>query len=264
MPVLDTFSLKGKKVLITGGTSGFGVPVSTAIAEAGATTIIASRNRDNPLPIVKELRAAGYDAHNYYLELGQEASIDELYAQVKKDFGTMDVLINNAVARPMREYADPLSTWRESMEINATGLLHITRLFGNDMAKQGHGSIINTSSIYGIVGPTAHLYGDGSGGHLGSVFAPDYCYNKAGMINLSRYFAAILGKDNVRVNSISPGGLGTEKTVEPFLSRYTQNTFLGRMATNEDIKGAFVFLASDASSYITGTNLVVDGGFTAH
>lgn len=268
MAVLDTFSLKGKKVLITGGAANFGVPVSQAIAEAGATTIIADIvASDDPkelLPIVKDLRDAGYDVHNYHLDLGQEASIDELHSRVTKDFGTVDVLINNAVARPMREYNDPLSKWRQSLEINATGLLHITRLFGADMAKQGHGSIINTSSIYGVVGPTVHLYGDGSSGHLGSVFPPDYAYNKAGMINLTRYFAAVLGKDNVRVNSISPGGLGAGSSVEPFLSRYNENTFLGRMATMEDVKGAFVFLASDASAYVTGTNLLVDGGFTAH
>ena len=268
MPVLDTFSLKGKKVLITGGAANYGVPVSEAIAEAGATAIIAdivaSDDPNELLPVVKDLREAGYDAHNYHLDLGDEASIDELYAKVSKDFGVMDVLINNAVARPMKNYEDPLDTWRKSMDINATGLLHITRLFSADMAKQGHGSIINTSSIYGIVGPTVSLYGDGSSGHLSSVWAPDYAYNKAGMINLTRYLAALLGKDNVRVNSISPGGLSHDLNVEPFLSRYCENTFLGRMATMDDLKGAIVFLASDASSYITGTNLVVDGGFTAH
>ena len=267
MAVLDTFSLKGKKVLITGGAAGYGVQVSQAIAEAGATTIIAdivaSRESSEPVQVVKDLRAAGYEAHSYYLDLGQETSINELHEQVTRDFGPMDVLINNAVARPMRSPEDSLANWRKSLEINATGLLHITRLFAQGMIQQRRGSIINTSSTYGMVGPTVWFY-EGMTAALANVPPPDYFYNKAGMINLTRYFAAILGGHNIRVNAISPGGLGSAKTTEPFLSRYCQNTFLGRMAGPDDIKGAIVFLASDASAYVTGVNLAVDAGFTAH
>ena len=265
MKVLDAFSLKGKKVLVTGGAAGYGVPVSEAVAEAGATVIIAdivaSRHPNEPVQVVKDLRAAGYDAHSYYVDLGQEESITELHQQLSRDFGPMDVLINNAVARPMRSYDDSLANWRKSLEINATGLLHITRLFAEDMIKQGRGNIINTASIYGMVAQTTWFY-EGMPGALMS--PPDYYYNKAGMINLTRYLASVLGKDNIRVNAISPGGLGSEKTIEPFLSRYKQNTFLGRMAGPDDIKGAIVFLASDASAYVTGINLPVDAGFTAH
>ena len=264
MGVLEKFSLKGKKVLVTGGAAGYGVSVSEAVAEAGATLIIAdikaSRDPNEPVDVVKTLRQAGCEAHSYYLDLGEEESITELHQRVSKDFGAMDVLINNAVARPMRSYDAPLDAWRKSLEINATGLLHITRLFSEDMKKQGRGSIINTASIYGMVGPTLWFYE----GMPATMSPPDYYFNKAGMINLTRYFAAVLGEYNIRVNVLSPGGLGSEKTTEPFLSRYCQNTFLGRMAGPEDIKGAIVFLASDASAYMTGANLVVDAGFTAH
>ena len=264
MAVLDRFSLKGKKVLITGGAAGYGVPVCEAIAEAGATTIIAdivaSRDPNEPIQVAKDLRADGYDAHSYYVDLGQEKTIDELHEQVSRDFGPMDVLINNAVARPMESRDGPLDNWRKSLEINATGLLHITRLFSKDMIKQKRGSIINTASTYGMVGPTVSFYG----GAENLWPTPDYAYHKAGMINLTRYFAALLGGHNIRVNSISPGGLLSEKTKEPFVSRYCEDTFLGRMADPEDMQGAIVFLASDASAYITGSNLVVDGGFTAH
>ncbi len=266
MTVLDTFSLKGKKALITGGAAGFGVPVSTAIAEAGATTIIAdivaSHDPKDPLQIVKELRDAGYDAHNYYLDLGNEESITELHEQVSRDFGAMDILINNAVARPMRSYDAPLDTWRESLEVNATGLFHITRLFSQNMIEQGRGRFINTSSIYGMVGPSFYFYEDPKTATF-NVPPPDYYFNKAGMINFTRYMAALLGKDNIRVNVISPGGLFGGQG-EPFLSRYCQNTFLGRMAGPDDLKGIIVFLASDASAYMTGANLVIDGGFSAH
>ena len=265
MSVLETFSLKGKKVLVSGGAAGYGVPVSEAVAEAGATTIIAdiaaSHAPKEPVQVVKDLRAAGCDAHSYYLDLGDEESINKLHEQVTKDFGPMDVLINNAVARPMRTYKDPLSNWRKSMDVNATGVMHITRLFSEGMVEQGRGSIINTASIYGMVGPTVWFY-EGMPGD--DHYPPDYWFTKGGLINLTRYFAAVLGKDNIRVNAISPGGLGSKKAPEPFLSRYCQNTFLGRMAAPEDIKGAIVFLASDASSYITGINLAVDAGFTAH
>ena len=266
MPVLDTFSLKGKKALITGGAAGFGVQVSTAIAEAGATTIIAdivaSGDPKESLPIVKEFRDAGYDAHDYHVDLGKEESITELHEQVSKDFGAMDILINNAVARPMRSYDAPLETWRASLDVNATGLFHITRLFSQNMIEQGRGSIINTASIYGVVGPSVYFYEDPKTGTF-NVPPPDYYFNKAGMINYTRYMAALLGKDNIRVNAISPGGLFAEHG-EPFLSRYCQNTFLGRMAGPDDLKGVIVFLASDASTYMTGANLVVDGGFSAH
>ena len=262
MSVLDTFSLKGKKVLVTGGAGGYGTHVSEAVAEAGATTIIASRSEQKRQKVVQGLTEAGYEAHSYYLDQGKEEVIGKLHRELTERFGPMDVLINGAVLRPCHGYDCTLNEWRESMEVNSTGLLHITRLFAQEMIKQRSGSIVNVSSTYGMVAPTLSLYA-GMPPAMGDA-AGDYWFNKAGMINLNRYFAARLAEHNIRVNTISPGGLSSQGTVEPFLSRYCQATFLGRMAKPDDIKGAIVFLASDASAYITGINLPVDAGFTAH
>lgn len=261
MPVLDRFSLKGKKVLVTGGVAGYGKSVSEAVAEAGAVTIIASRSEEKRKKMIDSLAESGYEAHNYYLDLGKEESISKLHEEVTKRFGALDVLINNAVLRPCRGYNCSLEQWRESMEANSTGLLHITRLFAQNMIEQKRGSIINIASIYGMVGPTFSFY-EGMGPPMDDI-AGDYWFNRAGAINFTRYLAARLGEHNIRVNAISPGGLFANQG-EPFHSRYCKATFLGRMANNEDLKGAIVFLASDASAYVTGVNLPVDAGFTAH
>ncbi len=262
MSVLDTFSLKGKKVLVTGGAGGYGTHISEAVAEAGATTIIASRAEQKRQKVIDSLTEAGYEAYSYYLDQGKEEAISKLHQELTERFGPMDVLINGAVLRPCHGYDCTLDEWRESMEVNSTGLLHITRLFAQEMIKQRSGSIINIASIYGMVAPTFALY-EGMPPAMGDV-AADYWFNKAGMINITRYFAARLGEHNIRVTAISPGGLSSEMTGEPFFSRYCQATFLGRMAGPNEIKGAIVFLASDASTYLTGINLPVDAGFTAH
>ena len=262
MPVLDLFSLKGKKVLVTGGAGGYGSHISSAMAEAGAITIIASRSEEKRQKVVDSINDAGYEAHSFYMDQGKEKTMDKLHEDIYQRFGALDVLVNNAVHRPMLGYEDPIDTWRESMEVNATGMFHITRLFAADMIKQESGNIINISSIYGMLGPTYPFY-EGMEGGLKDVPA-DYYYHNAGIINLTRYLAARLGRNNIRVNTISPGGLGCEKTVDPFFTRYCKSTFLGKMAGPEDLKGAVVFLASDASSYITGVNLPVDAGFSAH
>jgi len=261
MAVLETFSLKGKKALVTGGAAGYGKCISEAVAEAGATTIIASRSEQKRQKVVQSLTDSGYEAHSYYLDQGQEESINKLHEELSERFGAMDILINNAVLRPVKGYHGSWDQWRESMEVNATGTFHLTRVFAEDMIKQGRGSIINISSIFGMVGPTLWQY-EGMGPPMNDQ-PPDYWFHNAGVINLTRFLAAKLGKHNIRVNAISPGGLFANQG-EPFLSRYCKNTFLGRMAGPDDIKGAIVFLASDASAYVTGINLPVDAGFTAH
>ena len=261
MAVLDTFSLKGRKALVTGGAAGYGKCISEGLAEAGATTIIASRSEQKRQKVIQSLTDSGYDAHSYYLDQGQEESINKLHEQLVQRFGAMDILVNNAVLRPMKGYRAPLDQWRESIEVNVTGMFHLTRLFAEDMIKQCRGSIINISSIFGMVAPTLWQY-EGMGPAMEDS-PPDYWFHNAGVINLTRFLAARLGEHNIRVNAISPGGLFAGQG-EPFLSRYCKNTFLGRMAGPDDIKGAIVFLASDASAYLTGINLPVDAGFTAH
>ena len=262
MPVLEKFSLKGKKVLVTGGVAMYGQSVSEAVAEAGATTIIASRSEEKRQKVVDSLSKSGYEAHHLYLDLGKEETITKLHKDITEQFGALDVLINAAVLRPCESYNCTTDQWRESMEVNSTGLMNITRMFTQNMIERKQGNVVNISSMYGMVGPTFSLY-EGMGPPMDDM-AGDYWFHRAGIINYTRFLAAHLGKHNIRVNSISPGGFSSEVTKEPFLSRYRGATFLGRMADNEDVKGAVVFLASDASAYVTGVNLPLDAGFTAH
>jgi NAD(P)-dependent dehydrogenase (short-subunit alcohol dehydrogenase family) len=172
--------------------------------------------------------------------------------------GRVDVLVNNAVLRPMRSHDAPKEQWEVSMQVNATGLFLISRALGQVMAEAKRGSIINIGSIQGMVGPDDWLYEEVPWTGL----IPDYFFHKGGMINLTRYMAAVLGPHGVRVNTLSPGGFFNNQD-EGFVWRYERRTFLGRMADGTDLKGAVVFLASDASAYVTGANLVVDGGYTA-
>lgn len=171
----------------------------------------------------------------------------------------LDGLVNNAVARPMSSPGESTREWEESLRVNATGIYLMHRHFGPLLRESETSSIVNIGSIYGMVGPTLQLY---EGTDMGSG-CPDYYFNKAGMVNLTRFYAAQLGADNVRVNCLSPGGFFNNQP-EPFLSRYNDQTFLKRMGNESDLGGSVVFLLSDASRYITGVNLPVDGGFTAH
>src|SRR5262249_46360191 len=150
--------------------------------------------------------------------------------------------------RAMKGWDNPIENFESSLRVNATGVLLMTRIFGNAMAKRGRGSIINIGSIQGMVGPDFSLY-EG----LGWDTPPDYFFHKGGMLQLTRFAAAKLGPSGVRVNCISPGGF-YNKQDERFLKRYCDRTFLGRMANETDLKGAIVFLASDASAYVTGSN----------
>jgi NAD(P)-dependent dehydrogenase (short-subunit alcohol dehydrogenase family) len=162
------------------------------------------------------------------------------------------------VLRPDTTKLPPNKVWEESVRVNAVGLHSITRAFGDAMAARGSGSIVNIGSIYGMVGPTFSFY-EGTSMPMG---AGDYLFNKGGMINLTRYFAAVYGPRGVRVNCVSPGGFFNNQP-KLFLERYNRKTFLGRMAGTRDLGGPVVFLLADASGYVTGTNLPVDGGFTA-
>jgi len=156
-------------------------------------------------------------------------------------------------------FRDEAATFAESMRVNATGLFTITRAFGDVMAEHGSGSIINIGSIQGMIGPDPTIYR----GTSMSGWYPDYFFHKGAIINFTRFIASYYGAKGVRCNCLSPGGFRTDDHPEPFVRQYSDRTFLGRLANSTDLMGAVVFLASDASLYITGTNLPVDGGYTA-
>lgn len=258
MSILDQFSLKNKVIVLTGGAGLYGKQLTYALAEAGAQLVIASRNLDKLKEIADKKVAEGLAISCEAFDQGDEKSILDLRDRVMKKFGRVDGLVNNSVTRTMKSLDDTLATWEQSIRVNATGVFLMTRAFGQIMCQQKSGSIVNVGSMQGMVGPSPELY---DGTNMG-VPPPDYFFHKAGMINLSRYFASVYGKDNVRVNCVSPGGFFNNQP-EPFLSNYNKHTMLGRMADENDLGGSIVFLLSDASRYVTAANLTVDGGYTA-
>ena len=254
--------MAGKVILLTGGGGGagsYGRDLAASLAAAGATLVLASRDLAALQKVAAAERAQGFAVHARALDQSSESSILQLRDAMVADFGRVDGLVNNAVARPMKSTTDPLSHWEASMKTNATGLFAISRAFGDVMAQRGAGSIVNVGSIQGMVGPSYSLY---EGLEMDAL--PDYFFHKGGMINLTRFFAAYYGPRGVRVNCVSPGGFQSEQMHPTFVARYSQATFLRRMAEKGDLGGPVVFLLSEAARYVTGANLPVDGGYTAH
>jgi len=252
------FSLAGKIIVLTGGAGLYGRGLAAQVAAAGATLILASRNVAALELVAAEERALGRNVQARSLDQAEESSVLQLRDSVLREFGRVDGLINNAVSRPMKSARGPLAEWEASMKTNATGIFAITRAFGEKMAAHGSGSIVNIGSIQGMVGPDFSLY---EGLNMDAI--PDYFFHKAGMANLTRYFAAFYGPQGVRVNCVAPGGFfsGQHPT---FVERYAKATFLRRMADENDLGGPVIFLLGDSARYVTGVNLPVDGGYTAH
>lgn len=260
MKVLDSFSLKGKTALVTGGAGLYGRQIVKALADAGAKTFAASRNLEALRAFTLRLVAQGLDVSALRVDQSEEKSVLDLRDEIVKRTAGLDVLVNNAVLRPMKKgFGDSAAAFAESMKVNATGLFIITRAMGDVMAARGGGSIINIGSIHGMIGPDPPIY-EGTDMHG---FYPDYFFHKGGMINFTRFVASYYGADGVRCNCVSPGGFRTDKMPEAFVRNYSRRTFLGRLAGDTDLMGVIVFLASDASAYITGANIPVDGGYTA-
>jgi NAD(P)-dependent dehydrogenase (short-subunit alcohol dehydrogenase family) len=253
-------SLNGKVIIQFGGTGLLGRALVKSLASAGATLVVASRNRAALQSLADTESAGDRIVLIEETDIGSEASLTALRDRVLAKHGRVDGIVFNAVSRPMRTMDDDLKIWRESMETNATGFFATCRVFGDAMAKQGGGSIVNIASIYGMVGSNLSLY-EGTT----MTTAPDYFFHKGGMINLTRYLASHYGAQKVRVNVVSPGGIYNPETPQAadFITRYNKITMLGRMCDAAEVGGAVIFLLSDASTYVTGANLPVDGGHTA-
>jgi NAD(P)-dependent dehydrogenase (short-subunit alcohol dehydrogenase family) len=259
MGILERFSLEGKVAVVTGGAGKYGRQILAALAEAGATTYVASRNLKALEAVAAEHRTLGQDVTALQYDQGDEKSILALRDEILKRSGQVDVLVNNSVARVMKSYDDTAAAFEGSMHVNATGLFLITRALGDVMAERGKGSIINIGSIYGMVGTDPTNY---TGTTMGS-WVPDYYFHKGGMINFTRFLGSYYGPKGIRCNCVSPGGFWEETMPEVFVRNYSSHTFMGRLANTSDLMGIIVLLASDASSYITGVNVPVDGGYTA-
>lgn len=261
MNVMQMLSLDGKVAVVTGGAGLYGRQIVAALAEAGAEVIVASRNLHALEQLAAEHRAAGRNVTAMQYDQGDEESILALRDRVVSRFGHVDILVNNAVARTTTGgWESSSQEFDASMHINATGLFLITRAFAEAMRPRKSGSIINIGSMMGMVGIENANY-DGTDMALDP--APDYFFHKGGMINFTRYAASVLGRNNIRVNCVSPGGLRSPNHLPAFVQNYSARTQLGRLANETDLKGIIVLLASDASAYITGANIPVDGGYTA-
>lgn len=264
MQVLDSFRLTDKIAIVTGGAGLYGAPISEALAQAGATVIVASRSLSQCEAQAAVLTRQGYTAAAMALDLGDERSIEALVQGVLERYGRIDILVNNAVSR--EGLADLEETtaegWMKAQQVNGLGVMLLSKAVVKPMRERRAGSIINISSIQGILGPHFPVYGD-----TGMTSGIEYTYAKWGLVGMTKWLANYYGKYNIRVNCISPGGynpVGTAQEIaaEDFLRSYTERTPLGRMAGEKDIQGAIVYLASEASGYVTGHNLVMDGGWS--
>ncbi len=269
--ILKLFSLKGRVALVTGGARTLGYDMAEALAEAGADVVITSRNLANAQRSAKRLaKHSGRRILPLELDLASEESIKNAVTTAVAWKGRMDILVNNGGGRNSNakltaKYFDnglehePVEDWDATFATFLRGTFLCAKHVLPQMKKQKHGSIINIASISGMVGRNRWVY-QGSPGMVGNT--TDYSAAKAGVFGFTMDLAAQVGRSGIRVNAISPGGFERGQPKE-FIKRYNMLTMLGRMgADGLDMKGAVVFLASDASSYVTGHNLAVDGGFS--
>ncbi|MEJ5352362.1 MAG: SDR family oxidoreductase [Melioribacteraceae bacterium] len=266
---MELFSLKNKVAIVTGAIGLIGKEHCKALSEAGANVVVADLNEDK----CKEFAATlPTESLGIYLDVTNPDSIKNLRDKVLNKFGHIDILVNNAAINDMFENPKaaleqskfenyPLELWQKSVDVNLTGVFLCSQIIGSVMAKQKYGSIINIASTYGITAPDQSLYKNKDGKQT-FYKPPAYSATKGAVIMFTKYLAAYWGKDGVRVNTLTPGGVENSQD-EFFIEKYSSRTMLGRMAQPDDYKGALIFLASDASSYMTGANLIVDGGWTA-
>lgn len=261
---MELFSLRGKVALITGGRAMYGRGCSEALCEAGATLYLASHSVDSARDAAAEL--SRYGTRVELVEFHQEdpASIRDMVDQIVAREGRIDIFVNASRVVPKGGVGwfqeEEGLAW--SVRVNSAGMLYMTMLVGEQMIRQRSGSIICFGSMMGLVGVEKNNY-QGEPAMAAGAFAHDYALNKSGITAWTRHAASYLGRYGVRINTLCPGGLVSERTPPQFLSNYAKHTQLGRLANMGDIKGPLLFLASDASAYITGISLPVDGGYTA-
>jgi len=261
---MKIFSLEGKIAIVTGGAGLYGKPISAALAEAGALVIVASRDEQKCQEYAAFLSKEHLKAEGLFLDMADEQSIRFFTDSIIEKHGHIDILVNNAVSRDGLKDLEQVTKdeWENAQSINSTGLMLLTQAVVKKMKDQLSGNIINISSIQGAVGPNFAVYGD-----TGMTSPINYTYDKWGMVGFTKWLANYYGKYNIRANCISPGGYGPGVAkltgAEVFVENYKRLTPLGRFAEDDDIKGPVIFLSSEASAYITGHNLLVDGGWTS-
>ncbi|HEX8991689.1 MAG TPA: SDR family oxidoreductase [Anaerolineales bacterium] len=274
MKIQEKFDLGGRVALVTGGAGLLGTEFCRTLAEGGASVAVVDLNAAAARKVAEGLCEGGYQAAGYGTDITDRDSVLALVASVVKDLGRLDILVNSAALDPKFDasasakgiapgnFEDyPLEQWNAALNVNLTGMFLITQACVRPMLQQGRkGSIINICSTYGLNGPDQRIYvKDGRRVAFKPVY---YTVTKAGVLGFTRYLAAYYAETEIRVNALTPGGVFNNHE-EYFVQNYSAKTILGRMARKDEMNGALLFLASEASSYMTGGNVVVDGGWTA-
>lgn len=262
------YDLTGRVAVLSGATGFIGPSYARALSECGANVVLIDVDDEKCQELQQELQAAyGTRPMALAIDITQKEQVDQCVSRVLQEYGRLDILINNAAYHQLEHMAGgneatlekfPLSTWERTIDVNLTGALICSQATGSVMMTQESGGVIlNVSSVYGVVAADQRIYGDSG---LNSNVA--YAVTKGGLLNLTRYMASYWQGRNIRVNSISPGGVYNNQDPQ-FLENYNYRTMLGRMADLDDLTAAVLYLVSDASKFVTGFNLIVDGGWTA-
>ncbi len=270
--VLEKFNLNGRTAIVTGGGGLLGRQFALSLAQAGASVLLADLALDLAEAQADLIRKQGLSAEAFAVNVIDPQSTTAMAARALECFGSVDILVNSAAMDPK---FDPqhqgaqsanafetysLEAWRQALDVNLTGMFLASQAVVEPMLAQGSGVIVNICSTYGLNGPDQRIYArpDGSQSYKPAY----YSVTKAGVLGFTRYLAAYYAGKNIRVNALTPGGVYNQHD-EVFTQAYSAKTILGRMANIDEMNAAMLFLASDASSYMTGSNLVVDGGWTA-
>ncbi len=269
--LMARFSLEGRVALVTGGAGLLGEEFCRTLAAAGAAVAVVDLSAEGARRVAEAIAAAGGQAHPYAVDITDPAAVRAAVDDIRTRWGRLDVLVNSAALDP-KVSADgevrsagafedfPLETWQQALNVNLTGMFIVTQAVARVMRAQNKGSIINICSTYGLVGPDQRIYQKpGQPPQYKPVY---YTVTKAAVLGFTRYLATYYAGTEIRVNALTPGGVYNHQD-ETFVQAYSTRTVLGRMARKDEMNGALLFLASDASSYMTGANLVVDGGWTA-
>jgi NAD(P)-dependent dehydrogenase (short-subunit alcohol dehydrogenase family) len=266
MNVRELFDLSGKVAIVTGGTTGLGRQMATGLAEMGADIAVASLGQELCDQVANEFRAMGRRALGIEFDLADLESIKMMAGRVVAEFGQIDILVNCAAAVGVTSPYEPITpgAWDTLMRVNVTGTFWCSQEVVKVMKKQRRGKIINIGSAYGLVGVDPSLYGRSGEEHFEHF---PYSTSKGAVINMTRDMAVNLARWNINVNSISPGMFPSPAVLKKYgdevFNRLRERTPLKRVGGEDDLKGAVVFLASAASDFVTGHNLVVDGGWLA-
>jgi NAD(P)-dependent dehydrogenase (short-subunit alcohol dehydrogenase family) len=266
----EMFNLTGRVAVVTGGAGLLGSEICRGLAEFGAVVVVVDIDMLRAVSVADGIKDSGLGtAVAYACDVSIEISVQRMVAGIVAEFGRIDILVNNAAGKSdnldsffeVPENYD-LNEWRSIMSVNLDGMFLVAREVGKTMCGQNDGGcIIQTASIYGVVAPDQRIY---EGSHyLGrEINTPAvYSASKAGVIGLTKHLATYWAERGVRVNSISPGGIESGQNSR-FISKYSQKVPMNRMGRCDEIVGAVIYLASDASSYVTGHNLVIDGGLS--